>query len=61
MIWYPSKTYNRLKWVREYATLHPHLNYKNANNDAFESGNEIDDDAVESKSKSINDAVESTS
>ncbi len=41
MIWYPSKTYNGLKWVRKYATLHPHLNNNNANNDAVESGKEL--------------------
>ncbi len=70
MIWYQSQILpfyfcpfcdNHLKHVREYATLHPHLNYNKTNNDAVESGNKNDDDAVESKSKSNSDTVESES
>ncbi len=67
MIWYTSKTLpflflsifdNKLKNVREYATLYPHLNYNENNNDTVDSGNK---NAVESKSKSNDDTVESES
>ncbi len=70
MIWYPSKTLpfyfcpfcdNQLKQVREYATLHPHLNYNETNDNVVESENKNDDDAEESKKESNNGAVESAS
>ncbi len=69
MIWYPSKMLpfyfcafcdDRLKHVREYETLYPHLTYNKINDNTIESGNK-NDDAVESKSKPNDDTVESES
>ncbi len=63
MIWYQSKILpsyyhpfcdDDLKQVREYTTLHPHLNYNKTINNTFESRNKNeDDDAVESKGELI--------
>ncbi len=52
---------NKMKHIREHATLYSHLNYNGTNDDSVEGESENGDDAFESKIKSIDDALESAS